>query len=140
MATLSVIFDTNVLFSAIGWQGTPWRCVQLARAGRINAFTCDALMDELKDKLPAKLDFTPADVLAVTEDLLTFLHLLPNPAALPGVCRDADDDWVLALAQSVPADRIVSGDRDLLVLGQFGGISILSPREFITQFEHLPAA
>ena len=137
---LHVIFDTNVLFSAIGWRGVPWQCVELARAGRVRAFTCEALMEELKDKLSAKLALTSAEVLAVTEDLLSFLHFLPNPDALPGVCRDTDDDWVLALAATAPADRIVSGDRDLLTLGAFIGIPILSPRDFLTQFESLPAA
>lgn len=139
-APLHVIFDTNVLFSAIGWRGVPWQCVELARAGRVRAFTCEALTSELEEKLTTKLALTSAELAAVMEDLLSFLHLLPNPTVLPGVCRDADDDWVLALATTAPADRIVSGDRDLLILGAFVGIPILSPRDFLTQFERLPAA
>lgn len=139
MAALQVIFDTNVLFSAIGWRGAPWRCVELARAGRLVGFSCDALMQELADKLAEKLKFSPAEVLAVTEDLLSFLRLVPNPAALPGVCRDPDDDWVLALAVAVPVNRIVSGDRDLLVLRQFATIPIVSPRDFLSELERPPA-
>jgi len=32
---VTVVFDTNILFSAIGWRGNPFRCVELARAGQI---------------------------------------------------------------------------------------------------------
>jgi predicted nucleic acid-binding protein len=48
--------------------------------------------------------------------------------------RDPDDDHVLAAAVAAHADAIVSGDKDLLVLGTFQGILILSPTEFIQRF------
>jgi predicted nucleic acid-binding protein len=48
----------------------------------------------------------------------------PPPLPAP-VCRDPDDDAVLALAADV--DFIVSGDNDLLVLQTFEGIPVLSP-------------
>lgn len=138
-AQLKVIFDTNVLFSAIGWQGTPWQCLELARRGEVQAFTCEALMTELEEKLSTKLALTAVELVAVTEDLLSFISVAPNPTVLPGVCRDADDDWILALACEMPVDRVVSGDRDLLTLKQFVGIPILSPREFLAEFANSPA-
>ena len=46
---------------------------------------------------------------------------LPQP-----VCRDPDDDVVLALALAASADLIVSGDNDLLVLDQFEGVPIVN--------------
>jgi uncharacterized protein len=50
-----------------------------------------------------------------------------TPAALPQpVARDPDDDQVLACALAAQADAIVSGDRDLLTLGSFQGIPILT--------------
>ena len=50
-----------------------------------------------------------------------------QPAAVPKVSRDPDDDHVLACAVSAKADRIVSGDNDLLTLKQHRGIAILTP-------------
>jgi putative PIN family toxin of toxin-antitoxin system len=52
----------------------------------------------------------------------------PLPAR---VCRDEDDDVVLATALAGKADVIVTGDEDLLVLKKFRGIEILSPRQFL---------
>lgn len=42
-------------------------------------------------------------------------------------CRDADDDQFLSLALAAEAQVIISGDKDLLVLHPFEGISIVNP-------------
>jgi uncharacterized protein len=47
------------------------------------------------------------------------------------VCRDETDDVVLATAVAAEADAIVTGDQDLLVLGSYEGIDIVSPRSFL---------
>jgi putative PIN family toxin of toxin-antitoxin system len=48
-------------------------------------------------------------------------------------CRDPQDDKFLALALSGGAQAIVSSDDDLLSMGQFRGVRILTPREFLDQ-------
>lgn len=48
------------------------------------------------------------------------------PASVPRICRDSDDDHVIACAIAASAEIIVSGDRDLLDLGRYGEIRILS--------------
>jgi predicted nucleic acid-binding protein len=45
------------------------------------------------------------------------------------VCRDKDDDAVLALALAAQADIVISGDDDLLCLASFEGIPILMPAQ-----------
>jgi len=63
---------------------------------------------------------------ALVEDYQHLAVLVePEPLSAP-VSRDPDDDHVLAAALGAEAQLIVSGDRDLLVLGAFHGISILS--------------
>ena len=54
----------------------------------------------------------------------------PEPLS-KSVCRDKDDNWVLAAALTGRADFVVSGDKDLLILKEFHGIKILSPRQFV---------
>jgi predicted nucleic acid-binding protein len=46
------------------------------------------------------------------------------------VCRDPDDDAILATAVAGNADCIVTGDQDLLVLESFRNIRILRPAQF----------
>lgn len=63
---VTVVFDTNILFSAVGWRGNPFRSVELARSGQISAIACSAVMDDLVEKLVTKLHFTP-DQAATTD-------------------------------------------------------------------------
>jgi predicted nucleic acid-binding protein len=47
------------------------------------------------------------------------------------VREDPDDDRVLECAVAGEADYMVSGDRHLLKLGSYGGIPILTVRQFM---------
>ena len=58
----------------------------------------------------------------------------PPPLPQP-VCRDPDDDEVLALALAAQVELIVSGDDDLLSLGSFEGISIIAPAQAVKVIE-----
>jgi predicted nucleic acid-binding protein len=54
--------------------------------------------------------------------------IAPPPLAEP-VCRDPDDDAMLALGVAASVDLIVSGDKDLLTLKSFQGIAIVTPAD-----------
>jgi putative PIN family toxin of toxin-antitoxin system len=56
-------------------------------------------------------------------------------AAIDPPCRDANDNFILALALACHADVIVSSDQDLLVMSPWNGIRILTPAEFLAQTE-----
>ena len=51
------------------------------------------------------------------------------------ICRDRDDDQILSCALSAEADYLVSGDKELLEIGCFERLKIISPREFEAFFE-----
>jgi predicted nucleic acid-binding protein len=59
--------------------------------------------------------------------------VLADLPAIEPVCRDPDDDHVLAAALAARAEVIVTGDADLLVLGAYQGIQILSVRAFLAE-------
>ncbi len=72
---------------------------------------------------------------AKTEEAVRFLReefevLEDVPSLSAPVCRDPDDDRVLAAAMTGKCDCIVTGDKDLLELGKFLGIPILTPSAF----------
>jgi putative PIN family toxin of toxin-antitoxin system len=62
-------------------------------------------------------------------------EIVELPESVPRMCRDPDDDWVIACAVVGEADTIVSGDRDLLALRQVGEIPILSAAQFLAYLE-----
>jgi putative PIN family toxin of toxin-antitoxin system len=62
-------------------------------------------------------------------------EMVELPESIPPICRDPDDDWVIACAVIGAVDYVVSGDRDLLALERVGGIPILSAAQFLATLE-----
>jgi uncharacterized protein len=124
-----VVFDTNVLYSALTAKGFCEEIVDEA-AGACEIVWSDRLKQELESLLRRMYKIGPATRVALDAyvDLCEFVepHLLGER-----VCRDEDDDVVLATALAGKVDVIVTGDEDLLVLRKFRGIEILSPRQFL---------
>jgi len=130
--SLIVVFDTNILFSATGWRGKPFECVEQARAGKIQAVTCVELMEELGGKLESKLGFSSEQSAETIARHLRFFRMVRIPRVLNAVPRDPDDNAVLECAIEGKAAFIVSGDKDLLELKKFRGIEIVHASEFLT--------
>jgi uncharacterized protein len=126
------VFDTNIVFSGVGWKGKPFQCLELARAGIVDGVTCRELLDELAEKLQSKLSFTPEQSLDTVADLLTFLRVVLIAGKLKAVPADPDDDKVLECATTVGAIHIITGDRrHLLPLATFQGVSIMTAADFL---------
>lgn len=128
---ITAVFDTNILFSATGWRGNPFQCVERARVGEIQVVTCPELIEELADKLEARLHFPKDQVTETIADYLGFLRMVQIPGVLDAVPRDPEDNMVLECAIAGQARYVVSGDNDLLVLKEFRGIQIVRASEFL---------
>jgi putative PIN family toxin of toxin-antitoxin system len=57
------------------------------------------------------------------------------PETIPRICRDPDDDRLVACAIVGEAGVIVSGDNDLLALERVGDIPILTAAQFLAMLE-----
>lgn len=132
---MRVLLDTNVLVSAILFGGLPRRLLDLALRGDLDLVTSVALFDELEDVLRDRFAFERAAARATRAELEAVADLAA-PTTVPAVSRDPDDDVVLATAVVGAADVVVTGDRDLLVLGSHAGIPVWTPRQFADH--HLP--
>jgi putative PIN family toxin of toxin-antitoxin system len=130
------VIDTNVLVSGLLWHGAPHALLERVRAGSLTLVASPALLAELEQVIGrAKFDAILTRSATSREDTLNELRQLaelvePPPLPQP-VCRDPDDDQALALALAARVDLIVSGDDDLLALGSFEGIPIVSPAQAV---------
>lgn len=125
------VIDTNVLVSALLWKGTPGRLIDLAGEHELQLCTSRALLDELiatlcKKKLVNAVSATGLSREQMLQNYRRVATLVTVPPLAHRVSRDIDDDAVLACAMAARADLLVSGDNDLLVLGSFAGIPIVS--------------
>jgi uncharacterized protein len=130
---LRVLFDTNVLFAAFASEGLCLESVEKG-AGQCQIVTSDHLLDELTQALSRKLKLGPAARAAISE-LRSLCELVQPPPFPKPVCRDRDDDAVLAAAVAGGVEIIVTGDDDLLTLRSYQGIRIISPRRFLQLLE-----
>jgi len=104
---LLVVLDSNVLISALISTGSPPD--RIYRAWREKRFTLvGALINQLHGAL--------------------VLDKLPRV----DVSRDADDDYLLAMAAATEADFLVTGDaKGLLSLKRFGRTRVIGPSSFL---------
>lgn len=87
-------------------------------------------MEEFKRVLLEKIK-VDLELVQSAISILTSNAILVEPIPLDKpICRDKDDDNILALAVSGKANCIITGDKDLLVLKKHEGISILKPAHF----------
>ena len=124
-----VVLDTNVLVAALVANGLCHELLQRTVRLRVLA-TSAPLLDELDGILRRKFTLTPAvkTFLAAYREAVMLVEPVPLPAP---VCRDPDDDVVLATAAAAKATVLVTGDEDLLVLQAHEGIPVITPRAFL---------
>ena len=129
------VYDTNILLSGVGWRGSPYRCLELARQGSIEGLTCVEILEELAEKLTTKLNFSLSETTDVIADFLGFLQVVKITNTLKAIPADSDDDKVIECAVVGSATHIVTGDRrHLLPLGNYQGILIVTAADFLVQF------
>jgi putative PIN family toxin of toxin-antitoxin system len=128
---MRIVVDTNTVVSGLLWPGPPRRLIDLARARKYTPCTSVALLAELAEvigrkKFAQRLQAAGLSPAALVQDYARLCAIV-EPATLPQpVCRDPDDDLVLATALTAQAFLIVSGDLDLLDLGAFRDIRIVN--------------
>jgi putative PIN family toxin of toxin-antitoxin system len=68
----------------------------------------------------------------VLDEILRWAYRVQIQLAVPGVCRDPNDDPILQTAVAAQAELLVAGDRDLLSLKSFHGIGIVTPVDYLS--------
>jgi len=126
---MKVFLDTNVLASAAATRGL---CADVLRQvfGSHQLCISEQVLNELNRVL--KYKFGAGQDLV--DDFIWLLQqgtVLAQPARFPSVeLQDKDDLPILAAAMAAGAEVFVTGDKELLDLGQIGNLEILSPRQF----------
>ena len=132
---MKAVFDTNVLIAAFLTEGLCSGLLIRARKHTFNLVLCDDIIREFEGILIKKFKLTSTDVseisAIVSEAASEILHKL---GPISNICRDPNDDMIIACAIDVAADYIVTGDEDLLILKHYKDIIIINPRNFEALF------
>jgi len=136
VAALRVVLDTNVLLSGIAYPASvPGKIMSAWRHGSVDVSLSVYILDELRRVLP-RLANRHGLTLAEIEDLVDALSLQaeiiePLPSVEPDL-RDVDDlpvlGTLLAALKTSDVDYLITGDKDLLVMGE--RYPIVTPANF----------
>jgi putative PIN family toxin of toxin-antitoxin system len=135
---LKVVFDTNVLVSAFAAEGLCARLLVRANRKEFQLFFSPAIRKEFEGVLEAKLRLPVGEIreaLLLLDSVARSVDPAEKVIRITGVCRDETDHAILETAVAAQAGYIVSGDRDLLDLGEFRKVRIMVPRDFELLFD-----
>lgn len=126
---MRIVLDTNVLLAGVGTHGLCEALLAVCLRDH-TVIVSQHIIDELCRHYTGKFKMS-ADETALVVKTLTSHTELVTPAELPAdAFSDPDDLPILGTAIAGQAECLVTGDKELLNLGSFHSIAIISPRAF----------
>ena len=128
---MRAVFDTNVLVAAFATEGICSKILTRGRKKQFYLIACPIILQEFERVLIKKFSATINEARSALKIVSEAMHSIVLPSqSEQSVCRDPDDDAILACALEARADYLVTGDVDLLELKVFKEIRIVTPRDF----------
>lgn len=145
MASMRVLLDANIFISYLLYvsgdmtrsrrQSPVIHIIEAALEEQFTLLMARELMLELVRRVPTKRYLAERITQETLEEFTTLLsivaEIVPSVAGpLPAATRDPKDDYLLVYALVGQADYLVTGDDDLLSLGEVEDVKIVSPAGF----------
>lgn len=136
MATLRVVLDTNVLLSGIAYPASvPGKIMSAWRHGSVEVFLSVYSLDELRRVLPRLTNrhgLTSVEIEDLVDALSLQAEIIQPLQSVEPDLRDVDDlpvlGTLLAALKTSDVDYLITGDKDLLVMGE--RYPIVTPANF----------
>jgi putative PIN family toxin of toxin-antitoxin system len=135
---IRAVLDANVIISAPLIQvGISSQILDAAYAGVVRCLSSGVIVSEVlrtltSHRVQRKYSVARSEIDRVREFLESRPVHVPITVTVQGVATHPEDDVILSTAVSARADHLVTGDRQLLALGEYQGVQIVSPRDFYT--------
>ena len=130
--------DTNLYVSYLlnSTNQSPPSVIDAGLAGALTILFGAPTLQEILDKVANKPYLASRILPDDLDELLSLLDITGDritnaPDVVPVVSRDRKDDYLITYSMFGHADYLVSGDRDLLVLGKVEDLHIVSPSAFV---------
>jgi uncharacterized protein len=138
---VKIVIDTNVLISAVYFGGAP-KAILTAWFEK-NAFDVAVSKEIIEEYRRILQRFDDKRGTKFTGEIISGISSVANfvdVKSTKSYSRDPDDDKFVNCAVDAKAIYIVSGDNDLLVLGQVANIEILTASQFLEKMKssHAP--
>jgi len=126
-----VVFDSNIYISALAISGsTAEKAIIRILEGTDNLLISKPILDEVLSTLARRFSRDP-EALSQVAVTLTDMAELVKPQNTIRVLKDDPDNRILECANAGRADLVVTGDKEMLRLKQYGRTRIVSLREYL---------
>jgi uncharacterized protein len=105
--------------------------LDLARSGTVRLAVSDSILDEIADVLGRKFGWPQEDIEDAKLQIGGFAQKVTPTVMLDVVKDDPDDNRILECALTAGSEYVITGDKDLLRLGSYSSIRILSVADFL---------
>jgi len=129
---IKIVVDTNLWVSFLMSLPTEQRLRCLLLSDKIDILFSRELFNELETtakRRKFRRYFDTVQVEALLQMLVEIVEIIAVRSVVE-ICRDSEDNFLLALAQDGGADYLITGDRDLLTLKKFGKTKIVTIKDF----------
>jgi len=137
---LKITLDTNVIISALFWNGFPNAILRKCIRGEVELILSEEILEEVEEVLRKEKKFmmTEKAIVEQKEELLKIAKLVIPAKKLNVIKEDLKDNKILECGVAGKVNFIVSGDKHLLKIKEFGGIKIVTAREIVEIVEAIP--
>jgi putative PIN family toxin of toxin-antitoxin system len=132
------VIDTTVLISAfLTEEGVSAKLLEEACAGAFVVCLSNEIIAEMRRRLlepsrmRARYDYADERVETQCRDLELVSELISDLPNVHAVERDPNDDMIVATALKAKADYLVTRDKDLLSIGVYEGVKMITPEMFM---------
>ncbi|HEX6039294.1 putative toxin-antitoxin system toxin component, PIN family [Longimicrobium sp.] len=141
---MNAVVDTSVFISSLlKKQGVPAQVLDAWRAQLFQIVTSPAIVEEVRttmtySRIRRRYPVRDEDVEELLSLLLSLATVVPGVADVRDASiRDPKDEIILACLLEADVDVLITSDDDLLVLGNYRGIPIVTPRQFLRDYLQL---
>jgi putative PIN family toxin of toxin-antitoxin system len=113
------VLDANIVLAALAGRPDAPPALLLAgiHNGDLEAVACPLLIEEIRGNLEKpyfRARLTELEAREAVDAYCAVAVMLADPTDVEPTLRDADDDYLVALARESEAEGIITGDNDLL--------------------------
>ena len=128
-----LVVDTNLMIRALLSAGQARRFFRLAPLSHQLLYHAEQVLELRNVAARPRLNIAPDSVNELVERIERYARRIDSNLDAALGCRDAKDDYVLALALAGMAEVILTEDEDLLVLHPWRGIRIMRLFQFLQE-------
>ena len=132
---MKIVLDTNVFISGIFFSGPPSQILQAWKNKKLRIILSQDILDEyhrVAESLSSK--YPTINIFQLIELVTVHGQFVDKEKLDITICEDPDDNKFIECAIASDTKIIVSGDKHLLKITGYRGITVFKPRDFVNRY------